>query len=91
MMDELLQAVARGASLSPEQAALAVAAMLRFFTARLPSALVGELHARLGPRPLGCYRYMVRALGAGLWSDWSEPSGPFANPPRVPVVDAVRR
>ncbi|MEW6466267.1 MAG: hypothetical protein AB1434_10255 [Pseudomonadota bacterium] len=50
MMDELLQAVARGASLSPEQAALAVAAMLRFFTARLPSALVGELHARLSPR-----------------------------------------
>ncbi|QLP99880.1 MAG: hypothetical protein HZY78_06370 [Burkholderiaceae bacterium] len=50
MMDELLQAVARGASLSPEQAALAVAAMLRFFTARLPSALVGELYARLVPR-----------------------------------------
>lgn len=50
-MDELIQTVARAASLSPEQAALAVAAMLRFFTARLPSALVGELHARLGPAP----------------------------------------
>ncbi len=50
MLDELIQAVARGASLSPEQAALAVAAVLRFFTARLPSAFVGELHARLGTR-----------------------------------------
>ncbi|HWS05153.1 MAG TPA: hypothetical protein VN230_05140 [Burkholderiaceae bacterium] len=50
MMEELTLAVARGAGLSPEQAALAVAAALRFFTARLPSALVGELHARLGTR-----------------------------------------
>ncbi len=47
MIDELTQAVARAASLPPEQAALAVAAMLRFFTTRLPSALVGELHACL--------------------------------------------
>lgn len=50
MMEELIHAVARGAGLSPEQAALAVAAALRFFTARLPSSLVGELHARLGTR-----------------------------------------
>lgn len=47
MMDELTDAVARAAGLAPDQAALAVAAMLRFFTARMPSALVGELHARL--------------------------------------------
>jgi hypothetical protein len=47
MMDELIDSVARAASLSPEQAAVAVAATLRFFTARLPSTLVGELHARL--------------------------------------------
>ena len=47
MMDELVAVVARAANLSPEQAALAVAAMLRFFTARLPSSWVGELHARL--------------------------------------------
>lgn len=47
MMEELIQAVAKGAGLSSEQAALAVAAMLRFFTARLPSSLVGELHAWL--------------------------------------------
>ena len=47
MMDELIAVVARAAGLSPEQAALAVAAVLRFFTARLPSAMVGELHARL--------------------------------------------
>jgi hypothetical protein len=46
-MDELLAAVARQASLPPEQAALAVAAMLRFFAARLPSPLFGELQARL--------------------------------------------
>jgi len=47
MINELTEAVARAAGLPPEQADLAVAAMLRFFTARLPSALVGELHARL--------------------------------------------
>lgn len=50
MMEELITAVARGAGLPPERAALAVAAALRFFTARLPSSLVGELHARLGTR-----------------------------------------
>jgi hypothetical protein len=47
MMDELIAAVARAAGLSPEQSTLAVAAVLRFLTARLPSSLVGELHARL--------------------------------------------
>lgn len=50
MIEELIQAVARSAGLSPEQAALAVLAALRFLTARLPSSLVGELHARLGRR-----------------------------------------
>lgn len=53
MLDELILAVARGAGLSREQAAAAVAAALRFFTSRLPSALVGELHARLGTRAGG--------------------------------------
>jgi hypothetical protein len=47
MMDELVASVARATRLSPEQSTLAVAAVLRFFTARLPSSLVGELHARL--------------------------------------------
>lgn len=47
MMDILISSVSRAANLTTEQATLAVAAMLRFFTARLPSALVGELHARL--------------------------------------------
>ena len=47
MMDELIAAVGRAANLSPDQAALAVTAVLRFFTARLPSSLVGELHAQL--------------------------------------------
>jgi hypothetical protein len=50
MMDELILAVSRGAGLSLDQAKQAVAAVLRFFTARLPSALVGEMHARLGTR-----------------------------------------
>lgn len=46
-MDELIAAVARAVNLSTDRSALAVAAVLRFFTARLPSPLVGELHARL--------------------------------------------
>lgn len=50
MLEELIRAVGAAAGLPPEQAALAVAAVLRFFTARLPSALVGELHERLGTR-----------------------------------------
>jgi len=79
MMDELLQAVARGASLSPEQAALAVAAMLRFFTARLPSALVGELHARLGPR-------MPNAAAAH-----DVPDAPDAPGRAAPLASSARR
>ncbi len=47
MLDELIQEVARTAKLPAAQAALVVGTVLRFFTARLPSALVGELHARL--------------------------------------------
>lgn len=50
MLNELTTAVAQAARLTPEQADLAVQAMLRFLTARLPSALVGELHARLHTR-----------------------------------------
>ena len=46
-MDELTEAVQHAAHLTPEQATLAVTAMLRFMAARLPSALLGELHARL--------------------------------------------
>ncbi len=48
MNDEMIDSVARAAQITPEQAGVAVAAVLRFLTARLPSALVGELHARLG-------------------------------------------
>lgn len=54
MLAELIQAVAQAAGLSTDQARRAVDAMLRFFTARLPSAWVGELHARLRePAPPG--------------------------------------
>ncbi len=49
MMDELIAAVTRATGLTPDQSRLAVAAMMRFFTARLPSSLVGELHTRLQP------------------------------------------
>jgi hypothetical protein len=51
MIDELTDAVARAAGLSPEQAAQVVAGMLRFMAARLPSPLFGELQARLQPTP----------------------------------------
>lgn len=47
MIDELTDTVARTTKLTPAQAELAVKAVLRFFTARLPSRLVGELHACL--------------------------------------------
>jgi hypothetical protein len=51
MMDELIQTVAREANLTPAQAALAVGGMLRFFAARLPSPLLGELQSRLRSLP----------------------------------------
>lgn len=47
MLDDLITAVARAAGMPRDASALAVAEMLRFFTARLPSALVGELLSRL--------------------------------------------
>jgi hypothetical protein len=57
MIDEMTSAVARAAGVSPEQAALAVAGMLRFMAARLPSPLFGELQSRLqavgAPGPTG--------------------------------------
>jgi len=47
MIDELVESVARAGGLSRDQAALAVAGMLRFMAAILPSPLFGELQARL--------------------------------------------
>jgi len=47
MIDELAASVAHSAQLRPEQARQAVAAMLRFLAARLPSPLFGELQASL--------------------------------------------
>lgn len=47
LVDELIQVVMQGANLSAAQAAAAVAVVLRFLTARLPSALAGQLHAWL--------------------------------------------
>ncbi len=52
-MDELTETVQHVAGLTPQQATLAVTAMLRFMAARLPSALMGELRVRLDlPRPI---------------------------------------
>jgi Arc/MetJ family transcription regulator len=70
MMDELIAAVARAARLSPEQATLAVGAVLRFFTARLPSSLVGELHARLQPDAPGT-QAPARQTAAGHAPEWT--------------------
>lgn len=50
-MRELIEAVRIAADLTPQQASLAVAAVLRFFGARFPSALLGEIHARLSLPP----------------------------------------
>jgi uncharacterized protein (DUF2267 family) len=53
-VDELIQTVMKGTNLSAEQAAAAVAVVLRFLTARLPSAMAGQLHAWLDdPRQHG--------------------------------------
>lgn len=48
VINELVQVVSRSACLSPEQASQAVGGMLRFFAARLPSPLFGEIQLRLG-------------------------------------------
>lgn len=47
MKEELIAAVGRAADLPLDKATLAVAATMRFFTAKLPSALVGKLHCLL--------------------------------------------
>ncbi|MHB1590446.1 MAG: hypothetical protein ACYCTW_02780 [Sulfuricella sp.] len=47
-MDELIQLVAQRAGISPEQAALAVAEVLSYLTARLPSPVVGRIRELLG-------------------------------------------
>jgi hypothetical protein len=47
MIDDLVDAVARATHLPRPQAADAVAAMLRFMAARLPSPLFGQLQAAL--------------------------------------------
>lgn len=47
-VDELIQLVAQRAGISPAQAALAVAEMLSYLTARLPSPVVGRIREQLG-------------------------------------------
>jgi hypothetical protein len=50
-MRELIEAVRIAAGLTPQQASLAVSAVLRYFGVRFPSALLGEIHARLSLPP----------------------------------------
>ncbi|MHB8668733.1 MAG: DUF2267 domain-containing protein [Burkholderiales bacterium] len=50
-VDELIQLVAQRAGISSAQAALAVATMLGFLTARLPSPVVGRIREQLGEVP----------------------------------------
>jgi hypothetical protein len=47
-VDELIQLVAQRAGISSAQAALSVAAMLAYLTARLPSPVVGRIREQLG-------------------------------------------
>jgi hypothetical protein len=47
-MDELIQLVAQRAGISPAQAALAIAEMLSYLTARLLSPVVGRIREQLG-------------------------------------------
>lgn len=47
-MDELIQLVEQRAGISSAQAALAVAAMLGYLAARLPSPVVGRIREQLG-------------------------------------------
>jgi hypothetical protein len=49
-MDDLIEAVQRQADISNEQATLAIAAVLGFLTARLPSPLVGRIQGLLDNR-----------------------------------------
>ena len=47
-MDELIQLVAQRARITPAQAELAIACMLGYLTARLPSPVVGRIREQLG-------------------------------------------
>lgn len=51
-MDELTQLVAQRAGISPAQAAVAIAEMLSYLTARLPSPVVGRMRELLGEAQL---------------------------------------
>lgn len=47
-MDELIQLVAQRAGISAAQATMAIAEMLSYLTARLPSPVVGRIREQLG-------------------------------------------
>lgn len=64
IMNELIEAVGRAAGLSNEQAAAAVAGMMRFFASRLPSPLFGEFQDQL-------HRGGTQASSATSGSPWA--------------------
>ena len=47
-MDELIQLVAQRAGITPAQAELAIACMLGYLTARLPSPVAGRIREQIG-------------------------------------------
>jgi hypothetical protein len=47
-VDELIELVAQRAGITPAQAELAIACMLGYLTARLPSPVVGRIREQLG-------------------------------------------
>lgn len=49
IVDELIELVAERAGISSDEAALAVAAMLGYLMARLPSPVVGRIREELSP------------------------------------------
>jgi hypothetical protein len=64
-MDELVQHVADRAGISPEQARIAIATVLRALASRLPSPIIGQIRSMLdetdpslarGPWPRGVRR-----------------------------------
>jgi uncharacterized protein (DUF2267 family) len=67
-MDELIQRVADRAGITPEQARIAVSAVLRALASRLPSPIIGQIRSLLdetdptlarGPWPRGVRRRTV--------------------------------
>jgi hypothetical protein len=53
-VNELIQLVAQQAGISPAQAKLAISVILNYFTARLPSPVVGRIREQLCDAQSSC-------------------------------------